>query len=277
VGAPLALAITPYGFGSFAYYGSTLGNSALHRAVSEWQPLTSSPLVAIPFALLAATVVRSFLANRQGTTAWDWFALLTLGLASITVIRNAPFFGLAALSLAPGRRRLAGDSRAADDGAVNRRINGAVLIGAVAVSALSITVALSGRAAPRTGAYAASALPNTLERALRADPHLTVAADTRYGDWLLWQLPSLAGRLAIDARYELYPSGVVTDYLDFVNASGRHWSRAASGHRLVILDRTADGSSVRRLAREPGARILFVDQHVIVILRRTSARGAGTA
>jgi hypothetical protein len=102
---------------------------------------------------------------------------------------------------------------------------------------------------------------------MRADPGLKLAGDTRYADWLLWEAPWLAGRVAEDARYELYSAAQLTEFQKLLGAAGPDWKRSADGYRLLVLNRAADSGAVTAFLREPGARLLYGDRQAVVILR----------
>ena len=68
--SPLTLLATPYGTAIIHYYRATLANPQFSRIVTEWKPVTSVPVLAVPlFALIVGTLytfVRAFLRARAG-------------------------------------------------------------------------------------------------------------------------------------------------------------------------------------------------------------------
>lgn len=266
LGGPLCLLATPYGIQSISYYQSTLGNSALRQMVTEWQPVTSSTLVAVPFFLLAGTAIWSFGRYPGRTTLWDRLALIALAAVSIGVIRNVVFFALGAAAILPVS--LGGLlSTSQHVATVRRRFNFAVVL-AVAVLTAGAVIAALGRPDPRFDrSYASPTMLGVIEHAMRTDPGVKLMADTRYGDWLLWKAPWLAGRVADDARYELYSATQLRQYLTLFEAIGPNWRQAADGDRLVVLYRAADGDALRGFVAEAGARVLYSDPQAVVVLR----------
>jgi hypothetical protein len=271
VGAPLSLVLTPYGLRSIAYYQSTLGNGALRHIVTEWRPVTSSMLVAVPFFVLAGLMMWSFGRSSERTTLWDRIALIALAAMSIGVIRNVTFFALGALAILPVSLSgvLPGASGASPS--VRRRLNGAAVALAALLALVTLVATLARPAVKLEGDSRNPAMLAVVESVMRADPGLTLAADTRYGDWILWQAPWLAGRVASDARYELYTSSEMNQLQNLLDESGSDWRRAAAGDRLLVLNRSADSDSVTGFLHEPGARVLYAGRQAVVILRASSA------
>jgi hypothetical protein len=267
LGAPASLLLTPYGLSSIAYYRSTLGNSALRHTVAEWQPVTSSLLVAAPFFLLAGAMIWSFWRFSERTTLWDRLALIALAAASVGVIRNVVFFAVAALAILPLSLSGLRGSPPRAPASVRRGLNGTVVGVAFALTALTVIMTLGRSAAKLEGAYGRATMMAAIERVMRADPDLRLAADTRYGDWVLWQAPWLAGRLAADARYELYTTAEIDQFQKMFAASGADWQQAADRYRLLLLNRSADRGSISGFLREPGARLLYADRQAVLILR----------
>ena len=271
VGAPLSLLLTPYGLRSIAYYQSTLGNTALRHVVTEWQPVTSSMLVAVPFFVVAGLMMWSFGRSSGRTTLWERIALIALAAMSIGVIRNVTFFALGALAILPVSLNAALPGTSGAPRSARRRLNGAAITLAALFAVVAVVVTLERPAAKLEGVSRDPAMLAAVENAMRADPSLRIQADTRYGDWILWQAPWLAGRLASDARFELYTGSELNQLQNLLGASGPDWKRAAAGDRLLVLDRSADSDSVTGFLREPGARALDAGRHAIVILRAAPA------
>jgi hypothetical protein len=269
IGAPVALLITPYGLRAVAYYHSTLGNSALRHVVSEWQPVTSSALIAVPFFALAAIMIWSFGRFPARSTLWDRLALLALAAATVEVIRNVPFFALCALAILP--LSLAGPGTdaapAGISSALQRRVNGALLGFAAATAVLAGVVVIGRPAQTLQPSFLKGAMLSAVARAAGADRTLKVVADSRYANWLLWRDPALHGRMAADARFELYSAHELYKFQELFSALGLGWKSAARGYRLLVLDRSADSEAVTGFLHEPHARVLYRDARAIVILR----------
>ncbi len=271
-GAPLCALLTPYGPTIITYYQHTLLNSALRHAVTEWQPITSSMPVAVPFLILTGALLWSFGRAPAASTLWERAALLALALLSVEVIRNVELFGLCALALAPVTiERLLPVGRPARP---RPMINAAIALGAAAF--LLVTTAATLMRSPRSlgPGYQRSGLLGAVRSATDAYPRLRVFTDSRFADWLLWADPALAGRVAYDVRYELLSAAQLQQIQLALAAIGPRFASAAQGYRLVVLERGADRFSIAAFLAERGRRIIYEDAHTIAILRPAWAQQA---
>lgn len=272
LGGPLCLLLTPYGLQSVTYYESTLANSALRHTVTEWQPITSSVLVAAPFFCLVAAMIWSFGRFDSRTTVWDRLAFLVLAAASVEVIRNVSFFAVASLALVPVSLGGGSGRTLGVPSALRRRINTSMIGMASVITAVTAVIVLARPVTTPARSYPSLSMLAAVNHATRAEPGIKVVADTRYADWLLWHAPWLAGRIAADARFELYTARQTYAFQDFFSASGIAWKQAADGYRLIVLNRSADSAAVAGLRSEPGATVLYEDQQTMVIRRPSPAR-----
>jgi hypothetical protein len=98
------------------------------------------------------------------------------------------------------------------------------------------------------------------------DPSLVVFASERYSDWLLWKDPQLSGRLVYDIRFELFDSNRFAQLAAF-HVQGEKRGEIAAGARLLVLDRRADALAARNIAADPGVKVVYRDDYVVVIQR----------
>src|SRR5258708_11581402 len=85
--APFAcVAATPYGLSMISYYQHTRLNSSFRSFVTEWQPVTSVPLLAVPFFGLVGFALWSFGRHAGGTTLWERCALVVLAIGGVTAV-----------------------------------------------------------------------------------------------------------------------------------------------------------------------------------------------
>jgi hypothetical protein len=271
LGGPLCLLLTPYGLHIVAYYRATMLSSTLQHTVSEWQPITSVPLTAAVFFLMAGIAVWSFGRHGARTTLWERIALLVLAAGSIDVIRNILFFGLFAMIVMPvslGSVRAAAVAQAHHwRGAVNAALAGVAVLAAlfgVAVTVLRPQSAFELH-------YQRLGVLSAVERATTADPSIKVFAEDRFDDWLLWRDPGLGGRLANDVRFELLTGNELDSLNRVFGVIGPGWKRAARGYRLIVLDRNFVPDAVRAFTVEPGSRVLYDVGGRVVILRSAQA------
>ena len=261
VGAPLCLLANPYGLAIVHYYRATLFNGALRNLVTEWEPVTSSPVIAALFFLTAGIVVWSFGRHRSQTTLWERAAILLLAAGAVDAVRNVVWFNLATVVVLP--LSIDGAVRAREPRRRSHpRLNMAVATLTTAALVLSAQVAASRSAAGRN--YPASGL-GAVRRAVTAAPSLRVFADERFADWLLWRLPELRGRVAYDARFELLSARQLAAIVNFKAQAGPGWQAIAAGYRLLVLQRSSTATS--QLEQAPGARVLFDRDGMVVVLR----------
>jgi hypothetical protein len=103
-------------------------------------------------------------------------------------------------------------------------------------------------------------------KAVREAPGTKVFADVRYADWLIWEQPSLTGRVAYDVRFELLSRRQLAAVSTF-NNPGRNWHTASAGYAVLVLDRADNAVAVGALDRDPRATVLFSNDELVVFER----------
>jgi hypothetical protein len=265
VAAPLCLLASPYGFSLAGYYHGVLGAGAFRDVVAEWRPTTFPEQW--PFFVLALAAVALVARKPRRLSLFEHLALLCMLVAALDAIRNIAWFAFVAAMVVP---------RALDgvwplgQAPLRRRVNLAL-----SLFALGIIVAAFGVAAARPARWYVRGFPrgavDAVAGATARDPSLRVFSNEGYSDWLLWKLPSLSGRVAFDARFELLTSGQLRAISHFRNQSSADWLASASGYRLLVLDPRHEEPAVRVVLDEPGTKQLYRDAGVAVLLR--SSRG----
>ncbi len=262
-GAPLCLVASPYGFQLVGYYRSTLFNPAFHALVNEWQP-TKLGLTTASFFILLVGAGWLLGRSRMALTRFEWLALAVTGAAGLDAMRNVGYFALVALMFLPSALDRAWPQTASAPG---RRLDAMLSVAALAVAAVIALNVLAQPASSLVGPNdpaAATAVVRAVERA----PGTRVFADVRYADWLIWEQPSLAGRIAYDVRFELLSPRQLAEIYAFNDPLGRSWRIASAGYRVLVLDRIDDAQAVNALARAPGVRVLFSGAELVVFQRR---------
>lgn len=261
--APVALLATPYGLSIFGYYRDTLFNPAFAAMLNEWQPPTLN-LATAPFFALALSAAWLVGRCRGRLTAFELLALGFTCTAGLLAVRNLGWFAFAALMLVPGLLDEAFPPRPRS--AAGRRLNIGLAIAAAGL--LLVLLVLTPTRPPSwfEGGYPAAA-GDAVARAAAADPSARIYADVKYGDWLLWEHPELAGRIAYDARFELLSRRQILQIYDFDLPTGEPWLVPTRGYRLLVLDRAVDGVAIRGILRSPGSRALFSGDGAVVIAR----------
>ena len=98
----------------------------------------------------------------------------------------------------------------------------------------------------------------------RARPGSTILATVRFGDWLLWRHPELAGRLLFDARYELLTSDEIERNALFRVGAGTDSALRRSS--IVVLDPDTDDRAIAAI--KPKTSPVFDNGHVLVAVER---------
>jgi hypothetical protein len=143
-------------------------------------------------------------------------------------------------------------------------------VGALAaVTLLAIPAALGAAPASWYDRELPTEATSPLERATR-EPGTTVFASETLSDWLLWQEPSLRGRIAYDVRFELLSVGQLDRLSAYHRRSGADWAAPTLPFSLLFLDRRVDSQLIRALSARPGVRTAFSDRRVVIL--RQAAR-----
>ena len=87
--------------------------------------------------------------------------------------------------------------------------------------------------------------PAAVAASTAGDPRARVFANEAYADWLLWELPSLSGRVAFDARFELLTSRELHSIDALPQPSSEHWLERAAGYRMLVLERATELRAIR--------------------------------
>jgi hypothetical protein len=254
--------VSPYALDLPGYYRSVLDNPTLAHNVGEWgaSTLLGQPLF---FALLAAGLVLVTLARRR-LTLFGILAFAATGLFGMLAIRNIVWFALVSTTVLPAALDAAWPSRE------SRRRSGLNL--ALAAVGGSLAVLTAAVVAARgsdwlEGGYPAEAAA-AVSSAARASPGTRIFANEKYADWLLFEHPQLAGKVAYDVRFELLSRPQLERIVAFRAEQGPDWLRAARGYALLVLHPRADSGAVRLLKAEPGTSTLFRDDNVVVLKRK---------
>ena len=263
VGAPaLCLLASPYGLSLVGYYRRMLVDPAFARIVTEWQPPTFPR--AFPFFVLALAAV--WLLSRGGgrLPAFDKLALTAMIAGGFLAMRNITWFGFAAVLMLPPALDAVWPMRSAGRGH-GRPIRLLARASAVALPVALLTILVLPSSTyekmwPRAAARAVASAAND-------DPSVRVFASDRYADWLLWNEPELAGRVAFDVRFELHSDKELESIFAYRNRVGADWSEAADGYGVIVIDRTAERELERDLLRRPGSRRLYADRLISVLYR----------
>jgi len=253
-GAPLCVLASPYGFGLVAYYRLMLVSSPLGDFVQEWRAPTVQGATAV-FFVSAFAVTALWARHPRAVTSFERWAIALLLIAALTAVRNVIWFELAVAVTFPRLLDAVWKSRATPTLGV-RRIN--LLVG---IAATIATLAVLAAQLARPPAWLERDRPPAAAAAIAAaaGSQGIVLADDTNADWLLWQQPSLAGRVAYDVRFELFNRRELTQISLLEQAAPSVWRRCGRGAKVVTF---AGSGELQR----------FADAGVLAPGRRTIAR-----
>ena len=249
--APAALLASPYGLSLPGYYHTMLISSPLRHYVQEWGP-TKLDTGTAPFYALA--LLSLYLLGRRGgmVSLFERLTLPLLGVLGLLAARNTIWLGLAcAVSLPTLVDGVLGPPLLLTPGM--RRLNLVLSVGALGLATVVAAAMLSRPASvllqrfPAEGAAAVAAA---------AGPSGRVLADDSHSDWLLWEQPQLAGRIAYDVRFELLTSGQLARLQAFRSGSR---PGLATPYRVLTFPGARD-----RQALAPGRHTVYQGSAFVV-------------
>jgi hypothetical protein len=262
LGAPLCLLITPYGISGLTYYRETLLNPAFKSLVTEWQPVTSISILAVPFFVVAFATVWALAYSRGRARLFEVLTLLVLIAAAISAVRNVTWFALAVVMLLPSTlSEILPTRRPAPR---HRRLN-LTLGGASAIFLFASVVAVASKPGPWfESGYDARAL-GRVEAMAHRQPSVQIYADGRFADWLLWRDPALAGHVAYDSRLELLTATQLRGLAGLAEIRPPHAPDLLAGYGGLVIDTSAETSKL--LLEQPGTHVILRGHGVAVATR----------
>jgi hypothetical protein len=250
--APVCVFVSPYGFSLFGYYETMTLHPPFGHQIVEWQRTTPSRGTAV-FFLLALVALLLLFTRRKSVRPFDVLLLVVTFAFGLFAIRLTPWFGLAALTVLPPlatRRNVRFQGIAAAAAAVT------------VVAVLLVSLALIPRRAVPLNSWPSDRLAAVHD----LPPRERVFADLDLADWLLWEVPSLRGRVAYDGRPELLTRGEFDDLVMRAATFRLGWQRVLAPYQLVVLDPIR----AARLVRLGGWRKLATAPRFVVMTRHTS-------
>jgi hypothetical protein len=270
LGAPLMVLCSPYGLRLVDYYHLMLFHPPLAKYVVEWKPpMIEGATLAFFVSAFGATALWG--GQRKVVTAFERWALPLLLIAALTAVRNGIWFELALAVTLPRLLDGAWPSRIGLTAGV-RRVN--LVLGSAAVAGL---IALFAAQATRGSAWLDTSHPPAAAAAAvaaAAGRDGIVLADDLHADWLLWQEPSLAGRVAYDVRFELFNAHELHELDALETPSRAAWARCGGIASVV----TFPSRRFSRLIRAegvlaPGSRTLYSGEDFVAVTQPAAPLG----
>jgi hypothetical protein len=254
----LCMLASPYAT-SLPHYYRTIFSSSFGTYVTEWAPTTLT-LVHAPIYLLALGGLWLLGRTRGQASVFEKLAFVGLSLLAFDAVRNAVWLALIALVVLP---RLMDTLRS--PAVEPKRMNRMLAIAMLAGVALATVVVTFQPASWFTKEQYPVGAENAAATA--AGTHGRVFANERYADWLVFEHPQLAGRIAYDSRFELLTSRQLRSVTEFRNlVSG--WPSTVRGYSVLVLDKVDDAEPIRALLRARAARVVLRQGPVVVLQRR---------
>jgi hypothetical protein len=249
--SPATLFASPYAADLPGYYRLMLLNPPFGRSVAEWQRTMPSGVTAIFFLLAFASLAIAARSRRRFSVLDVLILGMTLAIA-LDALRGVIWFSLAALAIVP--------SAVTERASRQKESSGAGLLAAMLiVLTLGSIVWAAGRPADGYGGR----FPQTVLTAIRQRGSQPIYTDLRSGDWLLWEVPSLRGRISYDIRLEVLNRRQFNEIVDYTRFRPG-WRNQLKGYRLGVVDE-AHGN---RLARGGGWKTIYSNGTLAVVGRR---------
>jgi hypothetical protein len=261
LGAAVASVATPYGLAIGGYYEHTLLNPTFRLFVTEWRPVSAS-IVMAPVMLLAAGALWLTARHTRRLGLFAVLAQLALIALAFVAVRNIVWLGFGTLMLIGPALEAEFGGRGRSNGRIN------TILGVAGSVFLVVTIAAVGSrgTAGLTRAFPAAA-GNAVAGAVAADPSARVYSDERFSDWLMFQHPSLVGRLAYDIRFEQLTQKQLVAITNWKIQLTDHWRAAARGARVIVVALPGGESLERTLRRDSALRERYTDTRLAVFVR----------
>ena len=250
------LLVTPFPGEVPHYYATTVFNSKFGQYLGQWQPTTLS-LASLPLFVLAFGFFWLLARPGSGFARFEKLAGLVLVAFALLAVRNWVWLGLGAVALfPPALDRVSKRSSRP----VPKPLNQVCAAAGLLLALLAAAILANGRS------WFSSAFPDpaarTVARLAAANPSERIFASARWGDWLLWKQPQLAGRIAYDARAELFTSQQFKT-IALSRVTPALLPEISRRYRIFLVDKTDEPAVYATLRRE--GKVAYDDGDVLVV------------
>lgn len=249
------LLVTPFPSQIPHYYATTVFNSSF-QYLGQWQPTTLS-LASLPLFVLAFGFV--WLVARPGSnlSRIEQLAGLLLVVFALLAVRNWVWLALGAVALAPAALdRASAKSRRP----VPIPLNQVCAVVGSLLALLAAALLAAGHSSFNTTFPDPAA--QAVARVAAANPADRIFASARWGDWLLWKEPQLGGRVAYDARAELFTSQQFKT-IALARTTSALLPQLRRKYRIFLVDRSDEPTVYSTLRRE--GNIAFDNGDTLVV------------
>ena len=253
----LCMLASPYATSLPRYYHEIF-SSSFGSYVTEWAPTTLTLLNA-PVYILGLGGLWLLGRSPKATSTFEKIAFVGVSLLAFDAVRNMVWLALFSLVLLP---KLTDTLRApaVEPKAMNRLLALAMLAGVV-VATLGVAL--------KPASWFTQQYPPAAEKvaAALAGAHGEAFANESYADWLVFEHPQLAGRIAYDSRFELLTNSQLRSVTNFRNlVSG--WRSTIRGYEVLVLDKNDDRLAIRSLLKARRAQLVARRGPVVVLRQR---------
>jgi hypothetical protein len=260
---------SPYGFDLARYYRVMLVHPPFADYVGEWQPTTFGATTLV-FFVSAFVAVALWCRHGRRVTSFERIALPVLLLAALQAARSAIWFELALAVTLPRLLDAQWPAATVATAAVRRLnvITAAVALGAALLACVVQLARIDGALRQTYSSSDAAAV------AAAAGDRGVVLADDRHADWLLWEQPALAGRIAYDIRFELLNDRELRQIVQLRRGLGSAWARCGATAAVVTFGGREDRRTIKREGvLAPGSRTLVARPGFVAVAQTPSGRG----
>jgi hypothetical protein len=248
-----SLFASPYAPHLPGYYRTVLFNGEFAKYLPDWMPTALTPATAA-FYLLAFVAVFAIARAPRSLSLFEKSAFVVLLVLAVEATRGVTWFTLFALVALPSALR--------EWSLPSVRLPAAPALSIVAVVAFAV-------AASHPSSWFTRDYPSPAARVVAdtAGPNQAVFANGAFGDWLLLTEPSLRGRIAYDARFEVLPDGRLADAAAV--SIGRYDSERILRPFDVVVLRPEEKELRGTLARAGNWLQVAAGKKVVVLRRAT--------
>jgi hypothetical protein len=264
--APLAVLASPYGpVDAVRYYHLMLVDPPFAGRVTEWRWAEPGGKTVF-FYLLASIAVVLVWRGRRRLTLFDIGVLALTFAGGVSAIRGIVWFALACMVFVPVAIGHGLESKRR--GEPRRGLNFGIAVG-LTVAVVAVAGSLFLRDESWFEEYWPREAVEAVEGELRQDDR--VFAPDRFSNWMLYEIPQLRGRVGYDIRFEVYDREFFERLRRYAAEEGADWKSLTDGYRIVIVDETRR-SHTEDFLEEPGARVIYGNEEMTVIVRSAARR-----
>ncbi|MGH2914260.1 MAG: hypothetical protein ACRDMX_04655 [Solirubrobacteraceae bacterium] len=279
--AALTPIATPYGPGVVHYYLEFVGNPAQHVLSAEGRspsfPGGAFFAVYLPLALVACVTIRSIVTRRSAPGLLLAACAIT-GVGASLRIGNLPWHTIVTALLVAELTRTWLPVRwlpvrwlPVTPPRASRLIAATILAAGIW---LLVIASLALRSPRGYEADTPLRVVGAVASGASQHPCWLILADTLDAAALLWHEPQLAGRIAYDARAELFSPATMARWAVFQSGSSPGWTSSISGYQVLVGAVAFRPALVARLARLPGALVIARERRGIAVINGPAVAAA---